>query len=730
MSRVLKLGTRSSQLAMTQSNDVAELLRQLGYEVEIVPVHTQGDVNQASLKSLGGVGVFAAALRLALLAGDCDIAVHSFKDLPTAPVPGLMIGAVPVRADFADVLVCRDELDLESLPRGATVGTGSPRRAASVLALRPDLQIVDIRGNVGTRLGRVAGIDPEGRGDLDAVVVARAGLERLGSAHADAPILPALPAPAQGALAVEVRSDDEEVVAAVSALDDAETRACALAERAVLAGLQAGCAAPVGAYASLADDTLSLSARVLSTDGARSVELTSATRFHGLADRATRDQTAQELGLNLAQELLNQGAADVTDLAATKPTRASHEAPKTAQRAAGSGVADASPTSSTGVTPGTSPESGTAPAPGASQTPTTPQTPSRQIFNQSVEGAVVVPETASGATPGAGEPGDNSAGSADAGPNTTPTGVAVSADAQGENGASAAASNTQDGAESRWGTSDLPLGDTQRERPLTGRTVLMPRAKGDHLVRAVEDAGARVVAHPMTRTILTPSFDVKPSLKLLEGGHYTWCVITSPRTLIALACHLNGVRSYDEDVDMAPLAELLQKSSHAGTTFASLGETTTRALRDLGVEPEVSVGAKASQEELLAAFSNNPSCQYYARAWFPASSLARPFLADQWAKRGWEIDRAAPYTTAPIDDADEALRTAWNHGMLDAAVFTAGSNARAALEILGPPAETMKVVAFGDPSAKVCADIGLHVDAIAPTQNADGIIAALIEAFK
>ncbi|MDO5049107.1 MAG: hydroxymethylbilane synthase [Actinomycetaceae bacterium] len=687
MKRILKLGTRSSQLALTQSNTVADSLRELGFDVEVVPIHTQGDVVQASLKSLGGVGVFAAALRLALLTGDCDIAVHSFKDLPTAPVPGLMIGAVPRRADFSDVLVCRDGLNLESLPAGSRVGTGSPRRAASVLALRPDLQIVDIRGNVGTRLGRVAGIDAQGAGDLDAVVLARAGLQRLGSKHADAQVLPGLPAPAQGALAVEVRSDDAEVIAAVSALDDMETRACAFAERAVLAGLQAGCAAPVGAYASLSDGTLALSATVLSTDGQRRVDLTTATEFPeptpgerprpadtaGAADasmpvegagqqsatppasdRPARDRAATRLGLDLAAELLRLGAGEVTDLAATKPTRASHEAPKPAQSAAG-----------------------------------TPDTRSGETQN---------PDTGTLKT------------------RTTETG--------------AHASSEHEANASRWGSKDLPLGQTQRERPLTGRTVLMPRPAGDHLVKAVENAGARVIAQPFTRTILTPSFDVKPALKALADGSYTWVVITSPRTLTALACHVQGVRNFDEDVPTGALSDLLKSAKQAGTNFAALGEATTRALRDIGIEPDLSTGAKASQEELSKAFSTGPSCQYYSRAWFPASSLARSYLADEWALRGWEVDRTSVYTTAASSEIGEQARTGWTHALIDAVVFTAGSNARAAVELLGPPAPSIKVVAFGDPSAKVISELGMKVGAIAPTQNAQGIITALQEVFE
>ena len=211
MSDVLRLGTRASLLARTQSALVADLIRaRTGREVELVDVTTEGDANRASLVSLGGTGVFVGALRDALLRGDVDLAVHSLKDLPTAPHPGITLAAVPTREDPRDVVVARDGLTLGELPVGSVVGTGSPRRAAQLHALGLGLEIVDIRGNVDTRLGKV------GAGEVDAVLLARAGLARLGRLDDVTEVIDPiqmLPAPGQGALAVECRSDDLDLVA-------------------------------------------------------------------------------------------------------------------------------------------------------------------------------------------------------------------------------------------------------------------------------------------------------------------------------------------------------------------------------------------------------------------------------------------------------------------------------------------------------------------------------------
>jgi hydroxymethylbilane synthase len=281
---VLRLGTRRSALARTQSQWVADRIEKAAADagdvvrVELVELVTRGDTSSAPLASFGGVGVFVSRLREALLAGEVDIAVHSLKDLPTGPAAGLVLAAVPTREDPRDVLVARDGLPLVELPAGARVGTGSPRRAAQLRALGLELDIVDLRGNVDTRLRLVE----EGR--LDAVVLARAGLARLGRLDEATEVLDPLlmlPAPGQGALAVECRNPsradgfvdaaDQAVIAAVRSLDDATTRAAVTAERTLLATLEAGCAAPLGALAEVVDDesgpVLSLRAVAAAVDG-------------------------------------------------------------------------------------------------------------------------------------------------------------------------------------------------------------------------------------------------------------------------------------------------------------------------------------------------------------------------------------------------------------------------------------------------------------------------------
>ena len=300
----LRLGTRGSALAVAQSTAVADELRALGHDVELVVVTTRGDRDRSSLTALAGAGVFAAELRAALLAGGCDFAVHSLKDLPVAPVPGLVVAAVPRREDPDDVL-CTLGAGLADLPPGARIGTGSPRRVAQLRALRPDCVFVDIRGNIGTRLGRVA------PGDLDGVVLAAAGLNRLGrSPRGEALVL--LPAPAQGALALECREDDVAVRAVLGQLEHPASRAAAEAERAVLAELGGGCAAPIGARAEVSSDgTLRITAGVFAVDGGAQVTASDA----GPVDEAG------EIGRRLARRLLADGAAAVTPLAATRPSR-------------------------------------------------------------------------------------------------------------------------------------------------------------------------------------------------------------------------------------------------------------------------------------------------------------------------------------------------------------------------------------------------------------------------
>ena len=320
---MIRLGTRGSELARTQSESVAQMLSTLGVKVELTIIRTDGDHMAGSLARLGGVGVFAATLRTALLEGECDLAVHSFKDLPTAPVPGLVIGAVPPRAATADAFC--GPATLAELDSGASVGTGSPRRAAQLRALRPDLKVVDIRGNVGTRLARrkLQG------GDLDGVVLAKAGLARLGREDAISEEFSAqqmLPAPSQGALAVECRSEDapwtgsSPLAVALGMIEDRAARASAHAERAVLEGLQAGCAAPVGAHAQLTQGGMRLVGAVISIDGTKklSAECTSSL---GQQTVPERDQAARQAGLQVAQELLDKGAAQITDLQASKTHR-------------------------------------------------------------------------------------------------------------------------------------------------------------------------------------------------------------------------------------------------------------------------------------------------------------------------------------------------------------------------------------------------------------------------
>ncbi|MEH3075284.1 MAG: hydroxymethylbilane synthase [Quadrisphaera sp.] len=301
--RALRLGTRRSALARTQSEHVAQALRErTGRAVELVEVTTEGDVSRAPLSSLGGTGVFATALREALLAGRVDLAVHSLKDLPTAPAEGLVVAAVPPREDPRDVLVASGGRRLADLPAGARVGTGSPRRAAQLRALRPDLEVVDVRGNVDTRLRMVSD------GPLDAVVLARAGLLRLGRADEVTEVLGTdqlLPAPGQGALAVECRADDEDVRAACALLDDAASRAATTAERALLAALEAGCAAPVGALAVADEDGgLHLTGLVAALDGSATAARTGAGTGADAAD----------LGRRVAAELLASGSPALAPL--------------------------------------------------------------------------------------------------------------------------------------------------------------------------------------------------------------------------------------------------------------------------------------------------------------------------------------------------------------------------------------------------------------------------------
>jgi hydroxymethylbilane synthase len=305
----MRIGTRGSALALAQTRIVAADLEKTGLTVELVTVTTEGDTSKASLASLGGTGVFASALREALLDGRCDAVVHSLKDLPTQPHPGLVIGAIPKREDARDALCARDGLTLETLPAGARVGTGSPRRQAQLRAHRPDLDVIDIRGNVDTRLGRIAD-SADSDIKLDAVILAAAGLSRLGRLEAVTDYLginswPT--APGQGAVAIEVRAGEEK---SVSILDHKPTRTTVEAEREVLAMLEAGCAAPVGAHAMIDDGLLFLSARVYALDGSESL-----TSSHALY-LSDVENPASEVAEGVARELLDLGAATIAPLGA------------------------------------------------------------------------------------------------------------------------------------------------------------------------------------------------------------------------------------------------------------------------------------------------------------------------------------------------------------------------------------------------------------------------------
>lgn len=301
----MRLGTRRSHLAMTQSGHVADAIRGLGHDVELVEVVSAGDRTQAAGTPITGTsstGVFVNALRDALLAGEIDLAVHSLKDLPTYPHEGVTLVAIPPREDPRDVVVARDGLTLGELPQGARVGTGSPRRTAQLHALGLGLEISGVRGNVDTRIGKVRS------GEYDAVVLARAGLARIDRLDDVTEVLDplqVLPAPGQGALAIECRSDDTELIAVLRRLDDTHTRAAVTAERAVLATLEGGCAAPIGTLAEVVEgddgDELWVRAVVLSNDGAVAIRRS--------ASGAVTD--AGGVGERLAKDMLADGAAEL-----------------------------------------------------------------------------------------------------------------------------------------------------------------------------------------------------------------------------------------------------------------------------------------------------------------------------------------------------------------------------------------------------------------------------------
>jgi hydroxymethylbilane synthase len=296
----LRVGTRASALAVAQTSAIAA---QLGAH-ELVTITSEGDRSSAPLASMGGTGVFVSALRDALRAGEVDVIVHSMKDLPTAPADGIVLAAVPVRADARDALATRDGVTLAKLLPGARVGTGSPRRRAQLLAARPDLDVVGIRGNVDTRLGRLYDADDDRR--VDGLVLAAAGLERLGRLGEASELLDLTTwptAPAQGALALEVRADAPgALVAQVASVDDPATHLAAAAERGVLARLEAGCSAPIAAHATVSDSAITLTATVFAPDGASELTI------------VETGGDPLELADRVAVALLERGAASLAPL--------------------------------------------------------------------------------------------------------------------------------------------------------------------------------------------------------------------------------------------------------------------------------------------------------------------------------------------------------------------------------------------------------------------------------
>ncbi|MGZ7495755.1 hydroxymethylbilane synthase [Corynebacterium sp. ZY180755] len=293
----LQIGTRGSLLATTQSGHVRDWLGENGYEAELTIVTTKGDVNMAPVERIG-VGVFTQALRDALERGECDIAVHSFKDLPTEPDPRFEL-VVPKRADVRDCLIARDGLTLEELPAGAVIGTGAPRRISQLKKLRSDIETQHLRGNIDTRMGKVFS------GELDAVVLAYAGLDRVDRGNEATEVFDPtrfIPAPAQGALAIECRKDDEVALAAIRSIADEVATAEAHAERIVLNRLEAGCTAPVASNSTVdADGILTVVGAVVSLDGQTNLE---ATASGPLADYVA-------VAEDVAQQLLAAGAADI-----------------------------------------------------------------------------------------------------------------------------------------------------------------------------------------------------------------------------------------------------------------------------------------------------------------------------------------------------------------------------------------------------------------------------------
>lgn len=297
----LRIGTRASALARAQTEQVAQAMQAIlpTLEVEFVEIVTHGDLSRGSLVGLSEAGVFVNALRRSLEDDDCDVLVHSLKDIPVAPAPGMTIAAIPERVDARDVL-CAGGLTLDELPAGARVGTSSPRRKAQLLALRPDLNVLDLRGNVDSRLARVGS-------EYDGVILALAGLQRLGRAEVvdhvfDTHVM--VPAPGQGALAIEIRDDAPNLVRElVAELDHHDTRVAVTAEREALRVLEAGCAAPMGAYATVHGGSVHLDVRVLNSQGRLALN----ERGRGLVEHAP------SIGRTAGHSLLARGARSLLE---------------------------------------------------------------------------------------------------------------------------------------------------------------------------------------------------------------------------------------------------------------------------------------------------------------------------------------------------------------------------------------------------------------------------------
>lgn len=301
----IRLGTRKSPLARWQAEWVAQQLQQLGHQVEMVWITTQGDVTTQPLGSVGGQGLFTKEIQRALLENQIDLAVHSLKDLPTQPIEGLRLGAVPPREVVGDCLIAPPGVTLESLPPHAKIGTGSLRRAAQLRAWRSDLEILDIRGNVETRIKK------HDDGQYDAIVLAEAGLHRLGYLDRVAEKLPlerVLPAVGQGALGLEIRATDESTYTALQELDHADSHAAVIAERSLLNHLRGGCLAPVAAWCRIENGLLRLQARVLALDGSKIVSI----------DKTDSPENGAKLGIEGAEDLIRQGAQNLIEAARAK----------------------------------------------------------------------------------------------------------------------------------------------------------------------------------------------------------------------------------------------------------------------------------------------------------------------------------------------------------------------------------------------------------------------------